>query len=157
MYSHSFILCTKSWSLGQPSWTSLTWMKAQTMGSWEWILRIHTFLKTRLRPFSLQEIGLRYNETPTNLGQSTLTHWGRVMHICVSKLTIIGSNNGLSPDRYQAIIWTSVGILFIGPLGTNFNEIFIKIHTFSLNKIHLKMSPGKRQPYCLGLNVLRSI
>ena len=26
-----------------------------------------------------------------------LTHWGRVMHICVRDLTIIGSNNGLSP------------------------------------------------------------
>ena len=36
-----------------------------------------------------------------------LTHWGRVTHICVSKLTIIGSDNGLSPDRRQAIIWTN--------------------------------------------------
>ena len=35
---------------------------------------------------------------------SMLTHWGRVTHICVSKLTIIGSDNGLSPDRRQAII-----------------------------------------------------
>ena len=45
-----------------------------------------------------------------------LTHWGRVRHICVSKLTIIGSDNGLSPDRRQAIIWTNAGILLIGPL-----------------------------------------
>ena len=51
-----------------------------------------------------------------------LTHWGRVTHICVSKLTIIGSNNSLSPVRRQAIIWTNAGILLIGPLGTNFNE-----------------------------------
>ena len=28
---------------------------------------------------------------------ASLTHWGRVTHICVSKLTIIGSDNGLSP------------------------------------------------------------
>ena len=33
-----------------------------------------------------------------------LTHRGRVTHTCVSKLTIIGSDNGLSPDRRQAII-----------------------------------------------------
>ena len=32
-----------------------------------------------------------------------LTHWGRVTHICISNLTIIGSNNGLFPDRCQAI------------------------------------------------------
>ena len=44
-----------------------------------------------------------------------LTHWGRVTHICVSKLTIIDSDNGLLPDRRQAIIWTNAGLLLIGP------------------------------------------
>ena len=33
-----------------------------------------------------------------------LNHWGRVTHICVGKLAIIGSDNGLSPERHQAII-----------------------------------------------------
>ena len=84
-----------------------------------------------------------------------LTHWGRVTHICVSKLTIIGLDNGLSPGRRQAIIWTNVGILLIRPLGTNFSEILIEIHTFSFKKIHLKMSSGKWRPSCLGLNVLK--
>ena len=86
--------------------------------------------------------------------ENTLTHWRRVTHICVSKLTIIGSDNGLSPNRRQAIIWTNAGILLIGPLGTNFNEISIEIHKFSFKKIHFKMSSGKWQPSCLGLNVL---
>ena len=36
---------------------------------------------------------------------------------------IIGSDNGLSPGRRQAIIWTNTGILLIRPLGTNFSEI----------------------------------
>ena len=83
-----------------------------------------------------------------------LTHWGRVKHICVGKLTIIGSDNGLSPERRQAIIWTNAGILLIGPLGTNFSEILIKIQTFSLKKIHLKMSSAKCCSFRLGLNVL---
>ena len=82
-----------------------------------------------------------------------LTHWGRVTHICVGNLTIIGSDNGLSPDRRQAITWTNVGILLIGPLGTNFSEMLIEIRTFSFKKIHLKMSSGKCRPFCLGLNV----
>ena len=59
-----------------------------------------------------------------------LTHWGRVTHICVSKLTIIGSDNGLSPGRRQAIIWTNAGLLVIGPLATKFSEILIEILTF---------------------------
>ena len=40
------------------------------------------------------------------------------MHICVSDLTSIGSDNGLSPGRRQAIIRTNAGILLIRPLGT---------------------------------------
>ena len=75
-------------------------------------------------------------------------------HICVSKLTIIGSDNGLSPDRRQAIIWTNAGILLIGPLGTNLSEILIEILTFSFKKMRLKVSSAKRRPFCLGLNVL---
>ena len=63
-----------------------------------------------------------------------LTHWGRATHICVSKLTIIGSDSGFSPDRRQAIIWTNAGLLLIGPLGTNFSEILIEIITFSFKK-----------------------
>ena len=82
------------------------------------------------------------------------THWGRVTHICFSKLTIIGSDNGLSPGRRQAIIWANAGILLIGALGTNFKETSNEIHTFSFNKIHLKLSSGKWRPFCLGLNVL---
>ena len=85
-----------------------------------------------------------------------LTHWGRVTHICVGKLTIIGSDNGLSPEQRQAIIWTNAGILLIGPLGTNFSEILIEIQTFSLKKIRLKMSSAKCCSFCLGLNVLKS-
>ena len=82
------------------------------------------------------------------------SHWGRVMHICVSNLTIIDSDNGLLPGWRQAIIWTNARILFIGPLGTNFSEILIGIHTFSFKKIHLKMSSAEWRPFCLDLNVL---
>ena len=51
-------------------------------------------------------------------------------HICVSKLTIIGSDNGLSPDQRQAIIWTIAEILIIRPLGTKFSEVLIGIQIF---------------------------
>ena len=85
-----------------------------------------------------------------------LTHWARVTHICVGKLTIIGSDNGLSPERRQAIIWTNAGILLIGPLGTNCSEILIEIQTFALKKIRLKMSSAKCCSFRLGLNVLIS-
>ena len=83
-----------------------------------------------------------------------LTHWGRVTHICVSKLTIIGSDNGLSPVWRQAIIWTNDGILLIWTLVTNFSEILSEIHAFSFKKMHFKMSSAKWRPFCLGLNVL---
>ena len=87
----------------------------------------------------------------------SLTHWGRVTHICVSRLTITCSNNGLSPGRRQAIMWTNDGILSIGPLGTNFSENFIEILTFSFTKMRLKVSSAKWRPFCLGLNVLTCV
>ena len=59
-----------------------------------------------------------------------LTHWGRVTHIYVSKLTNIGLDNGLAPGRHQAIIWPNAGILLTEPLGTNFGEIVIEILAF---------------------------
>ena len=81
-----------------------------------------------------------------------LTHWGRVTHICVSKLTTIGSDNGLSPGQRQAIIWTIAGILLIGnKLQWDFNRnsnIFIQENAFE--NVVCEMAS-----ICLGLNVLR--
>ena len=85
-----------------------------------------------------------------------LSTWGRVTHICVSKQTVIGPDNGLSPGRRQAIIGTNVGVLLNQNLGANFSEILSQIQTFSFKKMQLKMSSAKWRPYCLGLNVLIS-
>ena len=83
----------------------------------------------KTQQFSLKKINFTmvYAKWPFCLSLNVLTHWGRVTYICVGNLTIIGSENGLSPARRQAIIWTNAGILLIGPLGTNFNEIIIEI------------------------------
>ena len=67
----------------------------------------------------------------------------------------IGSDNGLSPGRRQAIIWTNSGILLIRNLGTNFNEILSEIRIFPLKKMHLRMSSTNWRPFYLDLNVLR--
>ena len=81
------------------------------------------------------------------------THWGRMMHIhvCVSKLSIISSDDGLSPSRRQAIIWTNAGLLLIGPkLQWNLNQIsYIFIQENAFENVVWKMPS-----ICLGLNVL---
>ena len=79
----------------------------------------------------------------TQLKPIQLTHWGRVMQICISKQTIIGSYNGLLPGQHQAIIWTNAGILLIGTLATSFSAILSKIYTYSIKKMHLKMASAK--------------
>ena len=87
-----------------------------------------------------------------------LTHWGRVMYISISELSIIGSDNGLSPGRRQATIWTNTiwtNIVNWTP-GNKFQLNIIEIHIFSFKKMHLKRSSAKRRPFCLGLNVLRT-
>ena len=84
---------------------------------------------------------------PHSPGVNELTHWGRVTHICVSKQTSIGSDNG--------IIWTNAGILLIGPFGTS--EILMESLTFSIKKMRFKVSSAKRRPFCLGLNEFKYI
>ena len=115
-----------------------------------------TVWEDRKHPYSPSEILDMPSWWPHDLvdGDIPLTHWSRVTHICVGNLTIIGSDNGLSPGRRQAITWTNAGLLLIGPLGTNFNEILFGIQTFSFKKMHSEMSSGKWRPSCLGLNVL---
>ena len=54
------------------------------------------------------------------------------------KHTNIGSDNGLSPGRRRAIIWTSAGILLIGPLGIILSEILIEIYLLSFKKMRLR-------------------
>ena len=90
----------------------------------------------------------------TNCHLSAFAHRGRVTHIFVSKIIIVGSENGLSPCRRQTIIWTKAGILLFEPSGTNLSDILIENITFSFKKVYLTMSSAKWLPLCLGLNVL---
>ena len=115
----------------------------------EILIEIHTFSFKKMHLKMLSGIW-----RPFCLSLNVLTHWGRATQICVSKLTIIGSDNGLPPDRRQAIIWTNAGLLLIGPLETNFSEILVEILTFSFKKMRLKVSSAKRRTFCLGLDVL---
>ena len=77
-------------------------------------------------------------------------------HVCVSKLPISGSDNELSPGRYQAITWDSAGVLLIGTLGTDFgnpkrnSQIFIQKNAF-------EMPSAKWRQFCLGHNVLSEL
>ena len=65
--------------------------------------------------------------------------------------------NSLRPSgRPQDIIWTSAGIILIGPLGTHFNEILIEIDIFSFKKMYLKSSSENWRRFCLGLNALNN-
>ena len=106
--------------------------------------------------YSIISIINHSNTSPTFVWDLNLTHWARMVHICIDDLTIIGSDNGLLPGQCQVIIRINAGIWLIGPLGTNFSEISMIILTFSLKKMRLKMSSVKWQPFCLGLNVLNS-
>ena len=81
-------------------------------------------------------------------------HWGPVTHTYFSKIIIIDSDNGLSPGRRQAIIWTSGGMLLTRTLGIYCGEILIEINTCSFKKMHLTMSTVKWRLFRLGLNEL---
>ena len=112
---------------------------------WRCVLWMQQSLKSNFELFSAKWLTICFN---------VLTHWGRVTDICVGNLTTIGSDNGMSPDRRLAIIWTNAKILLIGSLGTNFSEILAEIHTISFKKMHYKMSSRKwailSRPQCVN-------
>ena len=84
-----------------------------------------------------------------------LTHWGRVKHICVSRLTITGSDNGLSPGRRQAIMWTNAGILLIGPnlIGQKFHRnSSIFIHKNTIESVVCETVAILSRPQCVNYN-----
>ena len=73
------------------------------------------------------------------------TRWGQVTHLCVRKLTIIGSGNGFSPGQRQAMVCLNIVDL------THFSEILTGIYTFPFKKMHLIMSFGiLSQPQCVN-------
>ena len=86
--------------------------------------------------------------TPAHtLSNPVLTHWGPVTHICVSKLTTIGSDNGLSPGRCQAIILTNARILLIRTSEAKFEHLHSRKSIWNCRL-------EKWRPFCLGLNGL---
>ena len=93
--------------------------------------------------------------SPEDVEGISLTRCGRVMHICFSKLTIIGSDNGLEHGRHQAIIWTNAGILLIRTLGTNFSEISSEIFHFhstkSVWKYRLRNGGNMSRSQCVNI------
>ena len=127
-----------------PEWTVTSLV--QEMAWWP----RHCMNEFLLRLLSVDQSGKYFTPIVTNTFH--LTHWGIVTHICVGKLTIIGSDNGLSPGRRQAIIWTNARVLLIWTLGTNFSEILSETHIFSFKEMYLKMSSVKWRQFCLGLN-----
>ena len=72
-----------------------------------------------------------------------------LIHASLNRDSIV-SDNGLSPIRRQAIIWTNAELLPIGPLGTNCSEISINIKKISFAKMHLKILSAKLRPFCPG-------
>ena len=116
-------------------------------------IEIRSKIKTYTLIFHEKNIMNYHWKSPTSL---RLTHWCWVTHICVSNLNITGSDNGLSPGRRQAIIWTNAGILFIGPLGTNFSEILTEILTFSFKENAFETVVCEMAAIFLCLNVLKT-
>ena len=77
----------------------------------------------------------------------SLTHWNRVTNIYASViLAVIRSDNGLSPDRRQAIICIKVAYCYIWTFGNKFQCNLNQNPTISYKKMYLKISSAKWWP-----------
>ena len=92
-------------------------------------------------------------DKPVPWSSATLTRWGRVTHICVGNLTIIGSENGLSSPGRNIVDWTPRNIL---QWNVNRNSyIFIQVNPFE--NVVGKMAAILSRPQCVksSLNLAR--
>ena len=101
------------------------------------------------------------NHSLSFLSENYFIHLGHMTHISISKLTIIGSDNGLLPGWHQAIIWTNARILLIGHLGTNLREIVIEVCIFSFKNafenVVRKMGAISSRPLCIKPSFLSTV
>ena len=77
--------------------------------------------------------------------------------IAVACVSLLAASRGLACRGTALCLWEqgllrgdTAGLLSVGPLGSNFSEILIKIGNFSFTKIHLKMSSATWWPFCPG-------
>ena len=150
----------------KPTW--ITWWLLLVLVCWypirQWSLWISFWTLGTHSNLQVPDLQMSYKTKSTGAQSSNelqgpdlnmLTLWGQLTHICVGNLTIIDSDNGLSPGRRQPIIWTNAGLSLIGPLGPNVSEILAEIIIFSFKKMYLKVLSAKWRPFCLGLNVFK--
>ena len=107
-----------------------------------------------------QKVLLWHNYETLLSDSFSLTHWGRVTHISVSKLTIskltiIGSDNGVSPDRCQSHYlkqcWNIVNWTLRNKFQWNFNHnsnIFIQEN--ALENGVCEMASNLYRPLCVN-------
>ena len=80
------------------------------------------------------------------------THWGRVTHICVNKLSILGSDNGLAPTRhYLKQCWIIFNCTLRNKLQWNFNRNSnIFIHENAFESVVCEMAFILSRPQCVN-------
>ena len=103
--------------------------------------------ETTLSYFQLNETFIIRTECAIFNEALCVTYFCRLSGVAVRSLklrdaspnrAVIGSDNGLSLVRRQAIIWTNADLLSIGPLGKKLSECCMEIQNFSLKNMHLK-------------------
>ena len=151
MYMHILCLnCVGHWNMGRDfaSWRgklpSVVWSEFETD---IFVMKVRTPSRVRFDRETISTAVPAVHSSDAVSCVSLLTHWIRATHICVSKLTIIGSDNGLSQGRHQAIIWTNAGKLLILSIGTSFCKILSKILHFLSRKYMWKWRLGNSGKY----------
>ena len=77
-----------------------------------------------------------------------VTHWGHLTHICIGDSTIIVSDNGLSPNRRQAIFWTEMGILM------KFQAKFKNLHSWDIfQKVLWQKATNLYRSQCIVISI----
>ena len=120
--------------------------KFRDLGWWGEGVWLGTDHKIRTDPYP--------NLIPALANLCWLTHWGRVTHICISKIAIVGSDNGLAPARrhYLNQCWNIVNWTLGNKFQWNLNR---NLYTFIQENVFenvWKMAAILSWPQCVKGN-----
>ena len=135
-----------SWHTGHVAWFIVFLYHTYYIGLPTLSVRNEIFIKQSVKePFPAKQ--LQYAFSP-------LTQWGRVTHICVGNLSIIGSDNRLSPGRHQVITCTNAGIMLTGTLWIKTLHFNRNLY-ISFKKMHSNTSSAIWRPFFSRLQCVK--
>ena len=140
LFSKFVSFCSTETEMSSFWWNFNHWLHWK-LSKWQLPVQPVMKISSNWRHFRFSVIAWKTGITFTSAPPLPQTGWGISTETCGSgscnvfvNVNLIGLDDGMSPVRYQVIIWPYAGLMSIQPLGATFSEIRIKMRQYRSRK-----------------------